>query len=235
MKRFNQEQIELMADKFRAEVGLTETEPLHMKTLLLRLGILTAYRAMSDSSYGFSMKTTDGRYRFILVNSNSRRGRQHFTIAHELYHLYFDPNPQPHICRADSGRDAVEICANAFASVLLMPRQGLLAEIPNEEIAEQHLSMATILRLEQLFSVSHEAMVNRLKHLGLITDRQREQLLAVAIVSEARAYGFDLSLYEPGNENLLIGDFGQKAKALYDAERISEGHYLELLNLIYHE
>lgn len=235
MKHTRQEQIELMASKFRAEAGLTENEPLHVKTLLLHLGVLTAYRSMSDSSYGFSMKTTDNHYRFILVNSNSRRGRQHFTIAHELYHLYFDPNPQPHICRADSGREATEITANAFASVLLMPRQGLLKEIPGEEIAERHISMATILRLEQLFGVSHEAMVNRLKHLELITDRQREQLLNVSILNEARAYGFDLSLYQPGNENLMIGDFGQKAKALYDAERISEGHYHELLNLIYHE
>ncbi len=116
-----------------------------------------------------------------------------------------------------------------------MPQQGILKEIPQAELQKREISMATILRMEQFYSVSHEAMVNRLRKLKLITDARREQLLGVSITSEARAYGFDLSLYQPGNENLLLSDFGQKAKALFDAERISEGHYNELLNLIYHE
>ena len=48
----------------------------------------------------------------------------------------------------------------------------------------------------------------------------------------AREYGYDTSLYEPGNENLVIGDFGEKARRLFDMEKISEGHYMELLHKI---
>ena len=46
--------------------------------------------------------------------------------------------------------------------------------------------------------------------------------------------GFDGSLYLPGNEGLVIGDFGAKARKLFEEERISEGHYHELLNMIGH-
>ena len=31
---------------------------------------------------------------------------------------------------------------------------------------------------------------------------------------------------------LVIGDFGEKARLLYESEKISEGHYIELLNMI---
>ena len=44
--------------------------------------------------------------------------------------------------------------------------------------------------------------------------------------------GYDRSLYQSGNEGLIIGDFGAKARELYDKEKISEGHYMELLNMI---
>lgn len=48
----------------------------------------------------------------------------------------------------------------------------------------------------------------------------------------ATEYGYDLSLYQPGNEGMVIGDFGEKARLLFEQERISEGHYVELLNLL---
>ncbi len=37
---------------------------------------------------------------------------------------------------------------------------------------------------------------------------------------------------KPGNEGVVIGDFGEKARLLFEQERISEGHYVELLNLL---
>ena len=63
----------------------------------------------------------------MLVNSNQSQGRQHFTIAHELYHLYIEENPTPHKCNPGNGsKDPVEQCADMFASSLLMPETGIL-------------------------------------------------------------------------------------------------------------
>ena len=45
----------------------------------------------------------------------------------------------------------------------------------------------------------------------------------------ARLNGYYTELYEPGNEGKVIGDYGTIAKALFDKDRISEGHYLSLM------
>ena len=92
--------------------------------------------------------------------------------------------------------------------------------------------MATILRIEHYFSVSHAAALNRLCDMGFITKAERETLRALPVKKTAREYGYDTSLYAPGNQGLVIGDFGEKARKLFDEEKISEGHYLELLHKI---
>ena len=82
------------AMKLRTTLQLSLTEPINIKTVIRLLGVVTLYRPLSDTLYGLSLKSADDRCRFMLVNSNSTRGRQHFTVAHELYHLYFDEIPQ---------------------------------------------------------------------------------------------------------------------------------------------
>ena len=52
------------------------------------------------------------------------------------------------------------------------------------------------------------------------------------MIQSAQSYGYDTSLYKEGNHGLVIGDYGEKAKTLFDEGRISEGHYLELLDKI---
>lgn len=233
MNKLSLQQVEELALKFRIDNELNAKEPINVKSLIRRLNILMIYKPMSEQSCGLSLMTPDKKYKFILVNSNNQRGRQHFTIAHELFHLYFDDNPVPHICSTDKSKDITEKNADNFASALLMSREGIFANISFEEIKKQNLSIAEILRLEQIFSVSHQALVYRLKHLKLIKEDYVAELVSLPIKRTAEQYGYDLSLYEKGNENLMIGDFGQKAKILFDKEKISEGHYTELLNKVY--
>ena len=73
-----------------------------------------------------------------------------------------------------------------------------------------------------------------LRHLRLLTEEELQDHLAESMVIQqiATEYGYDLALYQPGNEGVVIGDFGEKARLLYEQERISEGHYVELLNLL---
>lgn len=222
-----------LAQKFRLENGLSMNEAVNVKSLIRKLNILTVYRPMSYHAYGLSLKSPKG-HRFILVNSNSSRGRQHFTIAHELYHLYYDENPRPHICGKD-GTSRTERNADRFASALLMPEEGVIGMLTDEEYAERRISIAQVLRLEQYFGVSRSTILIRLKELNLLSATQFEDLKAYPIIRSAKEYGYDVSLYQAGNENLVIGDYGEKARMLFESERISEGHYLELLNLIQDE
>ena len=97
MKMLTLSEAETLAAKFRYDNGLGQSEPINAKTLIRTLNITLLYKPLSENSYGISCKSLTGK-RFMLINSQSTRGRQHFTIAHELYHLFYDENPVPHLC-----------------------------------------------------------------------------------------------------------------------------------------
>lgn len=232
MKALPLEIVEDFAERFRATYGLGNTEPFNAKTILRHLNVLAMYRPLSENLWGLSLKTPDSKKLFMLINSNSTRGRQHFTVAHELFHLLYEERPVPHFCNGLEAKDPSEKNADMFASCLLMPRQGILKILSEEEIISKKPTMASVLRLEQLYGVSHQALVYRMKRLRLLSEDELQKLLKVNIQQAAFEYGVDQSLYKPGNEDLVLGDFGMKARRLFEEEKISEGHYMELLNLI---
>ena len=232
MKKISFDAAEILANKFRVEAGVSLIEPIGVKSILRKKNVLTIYKPLSENSFGLSLKSKAGDC-FMLINSNSTRGRQHFTVAHELFHLYYDDNPIPHICRPEiDGVNNTEKSADLFASALLMPKEGLFQMISAEEIFAKNVKLATIIKLEQYFSVSRSSLLFRLKALSLLNEGDLQSLLKIPVKESAKQYGYDTTLYNKGNENLVLGDFGEKARLLYDSEKISEGHYLELLNLI---
>lgn len=230
MRRLSEFDAELLAVRFRNMLHLPQDAPFPVKESLEQLGILTVFRPLSDSSYGMSIKAAEG-LRFMLVSSNSTIGRQHFTIGHELYHLYFDENPQPHMCGTD-GKAPVEQSADMFASNLLLPRVGLLAMLPDDFLASKKLDLAMVVKMEQRFRVSRQALLFRLKRLGIIDEAQLQTLLLAPTRDAAQRRGYDVALYENGNEGLVIGDYSALATDLFEKGYISEGHYNELINVL---
>ena len=234
MKRIGTYEIESLAQKFRVErLEVNATEPIHVKAAIRKLNIMAVYRPLSDASCGLSVKTKNGKSRFMLINSNMTRGRQHFTIAHEFFHLFYDEHPVLHLCDGKMGRkDVSEANADAFASALLMPKEGILKRLSPEEIVTKRLSLAKVIRIEQYYGVSRSSLLYRLKALKIISDTAFEALKAVPVKESVRQLGVDQALYEKGNELLVISDFGEKAKRLLDEDKISEGHYNALINMI---
>ncbi|MDR0988078.1 MAG: ImmA/IrrE family metallo-endopeptidase [Prevotellaceae bacterium] len=227
--------IEQQVVNFRQEAELGYTDALNIKSLLLKLKVVSVFRPLSDEFCGMSLKDSSAR-RFMLINSNQPIGRQHFTIAHELYHLFVEENSKPHRCTSgNSSKNPVERQADLFASMLLIPAEGILRLLPKNEVQRGDVSLASVLMMEHYYAVSRQALLNRLGDLGFINKHSKEQLSKIPARQSARDYGYDTALYFSGNENLIIGDFGEKARTLFDAGKISEGHYLELLNkLNYH-
>ncbi len=230
MKTLTITEAETLAAKFRYQEALSQSEPINAKMLVRKLNITLVYRPLSEKSFGISCRS--GEKRFMLINSRSTRGRQHFTIAHELYHLYFDEHPVPHICCGDPVTGE-EKNANRFASALLMPREGILSCVSRDEIAKHDVNVATVFRMEQLFGVSHSTLLIRLKDMGLITSTRFQVLNCIKVKEAAREWGYDAALYEYGNEGVVISDFGAKARILFESGRISEGHYNELMKILY--
>lgn len=229
--KLNKFLIEKQVAEFRKTNGLSTSEPISLKSLLLKLNVLTIFRPLSENFSGMCLKDASN-HRFMLINSNHSRGRQHFTIAHELYHLYVENNPSPHKCNPGINKDPVEQSADMFASFLLMPESGLCQLIPERELKTKDISIATVLKLEHYFSVSRSALLYRLLNIGLITKELHSTLTTTPVKHSAQCFGYDTALYEPANKGLIIGDFGEKARFLFEQEKISEGHYLELLHKI---
>lgn len=222
--------VESQVARFRQRAGLSDSEAVNLESLLLKLNVLTLYRPLSESFSGMSLKGNGKR--FMLINSGQPVCRQHFTIAHELYHLFVEENSMPHKCQDQGKKSESEQCADAFALIFLMPAAGVMQMIPEDELKGGHVSLATVLKLGQYFEVSNAAVINRLSDLNLLSRQDREAFSAIPVKRTAREYGYDLSLYNPGNEGRVIGDFGEKARRLFDAGKISEGHYHELLHKI---
>jgi Zn-dependent peptidase ImmA (M78 family) len=230
MANVSVEEISIDVHNFRKKVDLSDVESINCKNLLWKLNVHTIYRPLSDSFSGMCLKTGDKN--FMMINSNNPRGRQHFTIAHEFYHLYVQNEFKPHVCNPgySQSKDVNEKKADLFASELLLPEMGLKKMIPFPELTRKEISIPTLLKMEQYFSVSHLAMLNRLKFLKFITAEQREKLGLLQIKKTAQEYGFGLDLYESGNQGLIISDYGSRAKELFINLRISESHYYELMN-----
>ncbi len=225
--------LEKEASGFRSANGLNNNEPIRLKSLLQKGNVLTVFSPLSDNFSGMAIKAEGGEetHRFILINSNQSLGKQHFTICHELYHLYIQPDFSSQVCMTgqfDKKADKYEYNADVFASYLLLPTEGILENIPNEEIIQKKISLKTVLFIENLYSCSRRALLYRLKKLKLITLKEYEEFV-IRIKRGAVENGYSTALYEPGNNNLFIGDYGTTAKDLFDQEKISQSHYYTLL------
>ncbi len=226
--------MEKAAISFRAEQGFNTREAIGLKSLLQKINVISFFSPLSDQFSGMAIKTGKSGHesRFMLINTQQSIGKQHFTICHELYHLYRQQNFSSRVCKTglfDKKLDKEEYNADLFASFLLLPTDGLLELIPNAELAgKAKISLATIIYIEQYYSCSRRALLYRLRKMDLITPDQYE-LFSVNIKRSAIESGFNTDIYEPGNFNVVIGNYGTLAKELFDTEKVSQSHYYALL------
>jgi Zn-dependent peptidase ImmA (M78 family) len=223
----NDRVLEVKANAFRQAYGLNDYSSIDFEKLLSALEVLVVYRPLIGNFSGMALRTNTSK--FMLVNTKYSIGRQRFTIGHELYHLCVQEGFS--FEKSSAGRfdkkDREEYNADVFSSYLLMPEAGFLKQIPEVELARGGVvSLATIIKLEQYFGVSRAAILNRLhKIFGKDYSEYKENVKRSAL-----EHGYSVELYEPTNDSRVIGNYGIKAKALFDMEKISESHYLTLMN-----
>ena len=223
------------ANNFRTVNGFSLSEPMRIKSMLQINNIQTIYLPMRDNFSGMAIKIKDDSQdtlhrRFILINSNHSIGKQHFTICHEIYHLYFQQNFDFSESMAGlyDKKYPEEYNADVFASYLLLPEIGLNKMIPIQERKMNKITIGTVLEIEQFYACSRSALIYRLKKEKLIDDIYSAKLKTNVKLS-ALQYGYDTNLYENGNEGVVIGDYGKKARKLFEEGKISESAYLTFL------
>lgn len=220
--------LQVEAAKFRARNGIGPSDPIRLKSLLLRLGVMTMFKPLSDRFSGMAIKNQENCC--ILINSNHRISKQHFTIAHELYHLFIQKDFTSEVSNAGKfdKSDRNEYAADCFAAYLLMPEEGVISLIPPNELVKNKISLATIVKVEQYFACSRTSLLFRLNEIGLI-DYSKYKHFTENVKQSAMMLGYDADLYNPGNHNLVITNYGEKLKGLYDKEIISESHLISLM------
>lgn len=168
--------------------------------------------------------------RVIAVNSQMSLGRQRFSLAHELYHLYFDEAKESQVSRMAIGvGDANEKCADQFASYLLMPPAALSESL--DGIKSDRPGVEDVIRLEQYYGLSHKAMLYRLVSDGILT-AQDAGAIETGVMGLAARLGYDTSLYRPApeeKERMVLGRYLALSEKLLADECISRGKYEELL------
>lgn len=214
----------------RRSLGFSEYEPLDIARVLRWVeGITLVWKPFDGNISGLFVRGETAR--MITINSARTVGHQNFTMAHEYYHLMYEPELKGSVCAAETfgSRSASETDADHFAANFLVPREALEEAVHRlDPSGKRPLQMADLIELEQLFQVSHHAMRVRLGKLGYITASQSEQLKD-GVKKNARALGFDVCLYSPTSDFRIQSPYPRLAREAFDKELISTGKYREMM------
>jgi Zn-dependent peptidase ImmA (M78 family) len=221
--------MEKRAIAFREKYGLSHTEPIKYYHLLEQLGVVTAFMKMSSGTSGMALKVDD--YRFMLVNCSTSKGKQHFTIGHELYHLFEQENFTSQVCQTEQfiRKDKEEFCADLFSSHLILPNDGVVAMIPEEQLGVDKITLDTVLAIEQQYECSRMAVLYRLKEIGLMSESLLQEFMK-DIIKNAHASKYQRDIYLPDNENRFIGnDYVKGIEKLYSVDKLKEIEYISYM------
>jgi len=220
--------IQRRALEVRSKLGVDDHSPIDLVTVALKQSDLTlVFYPFKEDISGICVRQAN----LIAINSKSTSGRQAFSIAHELYHYFYD-GEKTNISYIDSyDSTKMEKEANMFASYLLMP-DATFTRIYNNltDYGKSSIEIKHILDIEQYFKVSRNAVLVRLIQEGYLTSTSAEQY-KVNIIKNARKYGYDTKLYLPitADKKKTYGAYLKQALILKETGLISDGKYEEYL------
>lgn len=229
------EKIEINSDAIalRKQFGEEPYSPIDIFSMLNNSQDLTVvFYPMSERISGISIRNQN--IRLIAINSSLTYGRQRFTAAHELCHLFFHENFKSVICGKDidQNKDPQEKEADLFASYFLAPYESLNDFIKNKLKKEKnYLTINDVIKIEQYYGLSRQAVLWRLKNEGYLSFREADTM-KTGIIASALKLGFDVKLYLPTPQDKqynTLGHYIKLAEELKEQELISNGKYEELL------
>jgi len=227
--------IELNSNALKMRKILNEdpSSPIDIFSLINNLKNITLiYYPMSDRISGICIREENSK--IIAINSNLSYGRQRFTAAHEVYHLFFEKELRNVICEKDisESKSDSEKEADKFASYLLAPYDSLRAYLEENKMLDNYaLTIEDVINMEQFYQLSHQAMLYRLTADGYL-DFTTSNNLKMAVTQKAMRLGYDDKLYKASDEEkkyFSIGEYVKKVEQLKDRDLISNGKYEELL------
>jgi Zn-dependent peptidase ImmA (M78 family) len=217
----------------RRDFGEDPYSPIDIFSMLNNFESFTiVFYPMSDRISGMCIR--DEENKLIAINSALSYGRQRYSAAHELCHLFFHENLKSIICAKDldSKKRPEEKEADIFASFFLAPYEALNSFIKKKlQKQPHHLDVNDVIKIEQHYGLSRQATLWRLINDGYLTVDATASMKSGIIQSAARL-GYDDKLYRPTpseKQYLTLGKYIELAEELKSKALISNGKYEELL------
>lgn len=221
------------ATMLRKQLGEDSQSPIDIFSLVYTIDHLTVvFYPMGDRISGMCVKGQESNV--IAINSAMSVGRQRFSMAHELFHLFYDSNMATTICSRGIGvgGKAEEKDADQFASYFLMSPAALTDAITRIKKKEGNkLTVNSVVKLEQYFRVSRQAILIRLIEENELTDHEAESMKK-DVIRSAIYLGYDDTLYRPlssKKQHMTYGYYIQQADEVFENKLVSSGKYEELL------
>ena len=211
----------------RYKMGENYFSPIDIFALVQRVKNITLIRyPLGEHISGYCRKYEHTN--IIAINSAMSIGRQRYTLAHELYHVYYDETMMnSFVCANFDDKVIEEQKADIFASYFLMPQTA----IEQFNIRRKGISVHELIELEQYYKMSRRALLYRLLCEGLINGEDEDKYVK-EVSQSAKLEGYDDALYKPspdGEKYYVYGKYIVEAKKLLETGRISEGKYEEYL------
>ena len=220
------------SESLRKRLGEDSQSPIDIFSLVHTIEYLTVvFFPMGDRISGMCVKGQSSNV--IAINSAMSVGRQRFSMAHELFHLFYGSIATT-ICsgRIGFGQKIEEKDADQFASYFLMPPVALTNAIQRHQKEEGgKLTVNSVVKLEQYFRVSRRAILIRLIEEKELTEHEAEPMREKVIRSAIRL-GYDDTLYKPlspEKQSMTYGYYIQQANKVFEKNLVSNGKYEELL------
>ncbi len=215
------------AAKFRKDLKLSSAAPVDVVDVCKLKEINLIFKPYGRENFsGISMKIE--RELFIVVNSSKTLGHQNFTIAHEIYHLFYERDFEKSICKISNIEEEKERDAHCFAINFLVPDDAITKFFKN---TEGDPKVGDIVRFESIYKISHKAMLIKLERMRMISSEYLKKIES-GVIKLAKEMEIDHSLYRPTEKLQVISDYVMLARKAYEADKISIGKFEELLQKI---
>ena len=168
---------------------------------------------------------------FVMINSALPLSKQIFAAAHELYHIYcYFEEHDSELLQSGSilaagiiDEDAKEIEdmeANAFAAILLVPKERLDEQTDVYNLSYKDISVQTVLKIMDIFAIPYKAAVLRLLEEDKIDEKTARKLLQVAgeKISKQMELTGRASRWQEVHKDFVR--FGSLPELMYDVEQL---------------
>ena len=168
---------------------------------------------------------------FVMINSALPLSKQIFAAAHELYHIYcyFEEHDSELLLSGsilassiidEEAKQIEDMEANAFAAILLAPKERLDEQTDVYNLSYKNISVKTILKIMDIFAIPYKAAVIRLLEEDKIDAKDAKKLLQVAEeeISKQMKLTGKAARWQEIHKDFVR--FGSLSELMYDVEQM---------------